>query len=121
MIASQKNPVHTKTQVSRELHRTCMKYSTTSVALITAMVNATTTFKNPRSSFATLQVTTVNTARAVKTAKYTFGETMCSRILSSIDEDERLSSTKAGTGKSTRYLQNASTAPTARLASDTRA
>src|SRR5215510_12661765 len=121
IIASQKNPAHTKTHVSRELQRTCMKYKTTSVALITAIVSATTTFRIPRSAFATLHVTTVNTPRVAKTAKYTFGETICSLILSSINEDGRLSNTRAGTGKSTRCPQNASTAPTARRANDTRA
>ena len=47
-MISQKMPDTTITCVRRELQRTCMKISTTAVALITAMVSATMMLSGPQ-------------------------------------------------------------------------
>ena len=53
----------TTTHVSRVLYFTCMKNSTTSVALKTAMVSAATVFIGPRSKNATCHVRYVQMSR----------------------------------------------------------
>jgi len=62
----QKSPLTTKTFVKRLLYLTCMKKSTTRVALIPAMARATTAFSRPRSRNEIQQVVAVRTSSAAK-------------------------------------------------------
>src|SRR5918993_2431894 len=78
-----KNPSHTMLEMTTSLvvsdaYLTCMKNSTTRVALITATTIATATFMFPRSTKATATVMTVSTMSAPKIARYRLFGTTCS-------------------------------------------
>src|SRR4026207_2074088 len=76
MIPRKKNAVPTISFVSLLPYFTCMKNSTTSVALKTAMVSATGKFRSPRFTNAASTVRMVHTISAPKIVKYVdFGET----------------------------------------------
>ena len=65
-IPSQKMLPSTTAHVSRVLYFTCMKNSTTSVALNTAIVSAAIVLSGPRSKYATCQVRYVHNISTVK-------------------------------------------------------
>src|SRR5687768_15404433 len=80
---TKRNPSQTTLEITTSLvvndaYLTCMKNSTTSVALITATAIATRTFRLPRSTKATATVTIVSTIRATKIPRYTLVGTTCS-------------------------------------------
>src|SRR5262245_26201240 len=71
--------------VSLGLHRTFIKNRATRVALVAAIVKATTIFNTPRSISATRYVTTVNTTRLMNMMAYVFIVTIFSDMASSIN------------------------------------
>src|SRR5712692_3546291 len=77
-MTSQNNEPAITNCVSLGLHRACIKNKATRLALVAAIVNATTTFHTPRSTSATRYVTIVNTTSVINMMAYVFIETIFS-------------------------------------------